>query len=139
MLQTVGMLRPVQQEISLSQFTSLHQCTYQQDVRPLQSLLTHLTLWYKSIHNSYQNSQSKSILLKFYFRLIVCKCPYFYKKLRKHCLVQDADISKQNLPTLMASKIAVIWKSDFMDPMNLFPSDAKVTCTCQQDCIYKYV
>ena len=31
---------------------------------------------------------TQSILLKFYFRLIVCKCPYFYKKLRKHCLVQ---------------------------------------------------
>ena len=72
-------------------------------------------------------------------RLIVCKCPYFYKKLRKHCLVQDADTSKQNLPTLMASKITVIWKSDFMDPMNLFPSDAKVTCICQQDCTYKYI
>ena len=82
---------------------------------------------------------TQSILLKFYFRLIVCKCPYFYKKLRKHCLVQDADISKQNLPTLMASKITVIWKSDFMDPMNLFPSDVKVTCICQQDCTYKYI
>ena len=42
--------------------------------------------------------------------------------------MQDADISMQNLPTLMASKITVIRKSDFMDPMNLFPSDVKVTC-----------
>ena len=64
---------------------------------------------------------------------------YFYKKLRKHCLVQRCWYSKQNHPTLMASKITVIRKSDFMDPMNLFPSDAKVTCTCQQDCTYKYI
>ena len=28
---------------------------------------------------------TQSILLKSYFRLIVCKWPYFYKKLRKHC------------------------------------------------------
>ena len=33
----------------------------------------------------------------------------------------------------------LIRKPDFMDPMNLFPSDAKITCTCQHDCIYKYV
>ena len=31
---------------------------------------------------------TQSILLKSYFWLIVCKCPYFYKKLKKHCLVQ---------------------------------------------------
>ena len=33
----------------------------------------------------------------------------------------------------------LIRKPDFMDPMNLFPSDAKITCTCQHDCTYKYV
>ena len=54
-------------------------------------------------------------------------------------MVQNADVGKQNPPTLMASEIAVIRKPDFMDPMNLFPSDAKITCTCQHDCIYKYV
>ena len=48
---------------------------------------------------------TQSILLKSYFWLIVCKCPYFCKKLKKHCLVLDADISKQNLPALMASEI----------------------------------
>ena len=42
--------------------------------------------------------------------------------------MQNADVGKQNPPTLMASEIAVIRKPDFMDPMNLFPSDAKVTC-----------
>ena len=56
---------------------------YQYDIRPLQSLLTHPTLWYKSI---YIPNQNRNNLLKSYFRLDVCKWPYFYKKLSKHCL-----------------------------------------------------
>ena len=63
---------------------------------------------------------TQSILLKSYFWLIVCKCPYFYKKLKKHCLVQDADISKQNLPALMASEITLIWR---LDPMTQLPDN----------------
>ena len=34
-------------------------CRYQYDTRPLQSLLTHPTLWYKSIYIPNQNSQLK--------------------------------------------------------------------------------
>ena len=105
---------------------------YQWDLLPLQ-------IQPLSIQDSCQNPQTKDTLLRSYFWLIVCKYPYFSQKLRKHCLVQNADVGKQNPPTLMASEIAVIRKPDFMDPMNLFPSDAKVTCTCQHDCIYKYV
>ena len=63
---------------------------------------------------------TQSILLKSYFWLIVCKCPYFYKKLKKHCLVLDADISKQNLPALMASEITLIWR---LDPMTQLPDN----------------
>ena len=105
---------------------------YQWDLLPLQ-------IQPLSIQDSCQNPQTKDTLLRSYFWLTVCKYPYFSQKLRKHCLVQNADVGKQNLPTLMASEIAVIRKPDFMDPMNLFPSDAKVTCTCQQDCTYKYI
>ena len=108
------------------------QSVYQWDLLPLQ-------IQPLSIQDSCQNPQTKDTLLRSYFWLTVCKYPYFSQKLRKHCLVQNADVGKQNLPTLMASEIAVIRKPDFMDPMNLFPSDAKVTCTCQQDCTYKYV
>ena len=75
-----------------------------------------------------QNSQPKIILLKSYFHFDRMQIRYFCEKLREHYLVQRCWYSRQNHPTLMASKIAVIRKSDSMDPMNLFSSDVKVTC-----------
>ena len=49
------------------------------------------------------------------------------------CWLKQAESSNFN-----GLQDSLIWKPDFMDPMDLFPSDAKVTCTCQQDCTYKY-
>ena len=64
-----------------------------------------------------QNSQPKSILLKSYFQFDRMQIRYFCEKLREHYLVQRCWYSRQNHPTLMAFKIAVIKKSDSMDPM----------------------
>ena len=50
------------------------------------------------------------------------------------CWLKQAESSNFN-----GLQDSLIWKPDFMDPMDLFPSDAKVTCMCQQDCTYKYI
>ena len=73
---------------------------YQWDLLPLQ-------IQPLSIQDPCQNLQTKDTLLRSYFWLFVCKYPYFSQKLRKHYLVQNADVGKQNPPTLMASEIAL--------------------------------
>ena len=61
--------------------------------------LVYISVWYTAssepphashtlvqiILHSKPKLSTQSILLKFYFRLHVCKWPYFYKKLSKHC------------------------------------------------------
>ena len=82
---------------------------------------------------------TQSILLKFYFRLHVCKWPYFYKKLSKHCFGARCWYKHAESSNFNGFPDKRYLKARPHGPNESIFNDVKVTCRCQQDCIYKYV